>query len=184
LSASPDPRVTLFRLIWGFVLSQALYTVAKLGVADMMPRGEPLPVTEIAARVGADEDALYQSFLKAEGDYRLRETDLAGVEADLKTAQHELDTARGTLTELQAQLTGVETEMAALLNKVTAQRAVLTEAQKEFDGVLAALEKRLQAALPPPAAPAATPPAAAPPAPAPAAGPAPATPPAGGGSGG
>jgi len=69
LSGSSDPRATLFRLIWGFVLSQALYATAKLGVADVMPRGESVPVDDIAARVGVDADALHRILraLAAEG---------------------------------------------------------------------------------------------------------------------
>jgi predicted O-methyltransferase YrrM len=72
LSGSSDPRAALFRLIWGFTLSQALYAVAKLGVADVMRPGEPLPVADIATRVGADADALYRILraLAAEGLFR------------------------------------------------------------------------------------------------------------------
>ncbi len=104
-----------------------------------------------------DEDELYQSFLKAETDYHLRATDLAGVEADLAAAQHDLDTGRTLLADLQAQLTAVEGEIAGLLARVTAQRELLGGAQQEFDAVLAGLQARLQAALPPPAPPPAAP---------------------------
>jgi len=72
VSGSPDPRAALSRLILGFALSQALYAVAKLGVADVMSLGEPTPVADVAAHVDADTDALYRVLraLAAEGLFR------------------------------------------------------------------------------------------------------------------
>lgn len=60
VSDSHDPDAVLDRLIGGYVLSQAVYAVASLGVADAIPPGESVPVADIAARVGANEDALYR----------------------------------------------------------------------------------------------------------------------------
>lgn len=60
VSDSPDPRAVLGRLAGGYAISQALYAVASLGVADAIPPGESVPVADIAARVGANEDALYR----------------------------------------------------------------------------------------------------------------------------
>jgi hypothetical protein len=46
-------------LLIGYWVSQAIYASAKLGVADLLKDG-PLPITEIAGRVGADEPAMYR----------------------------------------------------------------------------------------------------------------------------
>jgi O-methyltransferase domain/Dimerisation domain len=45
--------------IMGFILSQAVYVAAKLGVADLLAAG-PTPVEDLAAETDADEDALYR----------------------------------------------------------------------------------------------------------------------------
>jgi len=55
-------RVTagrLMELLWGYMTTQLLGTLAELGVADVLASG-PLAVDEIAARVGADPDALFR----------------------------------------------------------------------------------------------------------------------------
>jgi hypothetical protein len=45
--------------IMGFILSQAVYVAAKLGVADLLAAG-PTPVEDLAGETDADEDALYR----------------------------------------------------------------------------------------------------------------------------
>jgi len=69
MSGSPDPRAAISRMMQGYAISQSLSAVARLGVADVMPPGEPVPAADIAARVGADEGALYRVMrvLAAEG---------------------------------------------------------------------------------------------------------------------
>jgi hypothetical protein len=49
----------LFQLGTGYMASAALQTVIKLGVADHMASG-PVPVAELAAKTGSNEDALYR----------------------------------------------------------------------------------------------------------------------------
>jgi hypothetical protein len=56
---SPPPAAALGQLIWGFTVSQALYTAAKLGIADVLRNGPKSP-SEIADAVGADELALHR----------------------------------------------------------------------------------------------------------------------------
>jgi O-methyltransferase domain/Dimerisation domain len=51
------PPVVMVQMLSGFQLSQALYTVAKLGVADVLLDG-PRSIAEIAVAVGADEVSL------------------------------------------------------------------------------------------------------------------------------
>lgn len=60
--ADVDPvavRGQLAELISGFLRTQAVAVVAELGVADLVG-DEPVAVTELARRVGADPDALYR----------------------------------------------------------------------------------------------------------------------------
>jgi hypothetical protein len=56
---APDepPRATLSRLPMAQVLTEALYVVAKLGVADLLVNG-PRSVAELAAATGTDAGAL------------------------------------------------------------------------------------------------------------------------------
>lgn len=49
----------LMQLAFGPLLTQALYVVAKLGVADLLAE-KPLPVSELAARTDTHERALYR----------------------------------------------------------------------------------------------------------------------------
>jgi hypothetical protein len=56
-SDTVPPPVQMVQLLAGFQLSQALYTAAKLGVADALVDG-PRPVADVAAAVGADPAAL------------------------------------------------------------------------------------------------------------------------------
>jgi SAM-dependent methyltransferase len=69
LAAAPDTRQHLSRLVTGHILTQCLYCVAELRVVDEMPAGEPIGVDDLAARVGADADALHRVLraLAAEG---------------------------------------------------------------------------------------------------------------------
>jgi O-methyltransferase domain/Dimerisation domain len=55
--------------IMGFMLSQAVYVAAKLGVADLLAAG-PKPVEDLAQETGADEDALYR-LLRLLAGYRI-----------------------------------------------------------------------------------------------------------------
>ena len=69
MTAPYDARPQLMRIATGHILTAALYCVAELGVVDEMPTGEPFSVDELAARVGADADALHRVMraLAAEG---------------------------------------------------------------------------------------------------------------------
>ena len=50
-------RAQLLDMLAGFLRTQALHTVARLGVADIV--GErPVPIEELAAQVGAEPSAL------------------------------------------------------------------------------------------------------------------------------
>lgn len=61
-------RGQLFGILAGFMRTQALSVIAKLGVADIVST-EPMEVAEIARRVGAHEPSLYRlmRFLATEG---------------------------------------------------------------------------------------------------------------------
>ncbi|MDQ3357106.1 MAG: acetylserotonin O-methyltransferase [Actinomycetota bacterium] len=52
-------RLQLLDVLGGFLYTQAIATVARLGVADIVGE-EPVPVEELAARVGADPSALHR----------------------------------------------------------------------------------------------------------------------------
>ena len=58
----------LVDVLGGFLRTQAIHTVARLGVADVLGK-EPITIEEIAGRVGADPSALYRfmRLLAAEG---------------------------------------------------------------------------------------------------------------------
>ena len=49
----------LLELLGGYLRTQAMATVARLGVADVV-ENEPMPVEELASRVGADPSALHR----------------------------------------------------------------------------------------------------------------------------
>jgi SAM-dependent methyltransferase len=61
-------RAQLFSMLAGFMRTQALSVIAKLGVADVVSTA-PMDIAEIAARVGAHEPSLYRlmRFLATEG---------------------------------------------------------------------------------------------------------------------
>jgi hypothetical protein len=59
VSASTDPRAVLAQRIMGFLVSQAIYTAARLGIPDLLAAG-PRPPDELAQAAGADPDALYR----------------------------------------------------------------------------------------------------------------------------
>jgi hypothetical protein len=61
VAATPtaDPRTELAGRIMGFMLSQAVYVAAKLGIADLVADAAR-PAPELAAAVDADADALYR----------------------------------------------------------------------------------------------------------------------------
>jgi hypothetical protein len=61
VAASPtaDPRAELAGRIMGFMVSQAVYVAAKLGIADLVADG-PRPTAELADSAGVDADALYR----------------------------------------------------------------------------------------------------------------------------
>jgi O-methyltransferase domain/Dimerisation domain len=54
-----DPAQTIFQLATGYIISAALQTAVKLGVADHLANG-PRSAGELAAATGANEDALYR----------------------------------------------------------------------------------------------------------------------------
>jgi SAM-dependent methyltransferase len=54
-----SPRDDLLRMAWGYRTTQALYVVAKLGVADVLERG-PATADAIAAEVGAHPRSLFR----------------------------------------------------------------------------------------------------------------------------
>src|SRR5262245_10993698 len=54
-----DPAQIVFQLATGYVLSAALQSAVRLGVADLLATG-PRPVDELAAATGSNEDALYR----------------------------------------------------------------------------------------------------------------------------
>ena len=56
---APAQLAELYRLMGGFRISQAIYVVAELGVADLLADG-PQGSDALAAATGADEDALYR----------------------------------------------------------------------------------------------------------------------------
>ncbi len=64
--AQLPPAATMFRLIMGNCVSQAICVIARLGVADVLADG-PQQVAEIARRVGAHDSALYR-VLRVLGD--------------------------------------------------------------------------------------------------------------------
>ncbi len=79
LLARASGTYSILDLIQGSVITQAISVAAKLGVADVLAQG-PLPVEEIAVRVGADADAIhrllrtlsgYGVFVAGDGGYAL-----------------------------------------------------------------------------------------------------------------
>jgi hypothetical protein len=57
--ATPPPEAILTQTILGSLNAQAVYVVAKLGVADLLTEG-PKPIEEIARAVDADTPSLYR----------------------------------------------------------------------------------------------------------------------------
>jgi hypothetical protein len=55
-----DPAQIIFQIGTGYVLSAALQTAVKLGVADLMAAG-PRSTSDLAAATGTNEDALYRT---------------------------------------------------------------------------------------------------------------------------
>src|SRR5262245_20979031 len=53
------PHVQLFQMMTGFAVSQAIFAVAKLNVAEHVAAG-PVAVEELARKTGANPDALYR----------------------------------------------------------------------------------------------------------------------------
>lgn len=56
--AGPPPSVVMTQMMAGFQVSQALYVVAKLGVATILEQEGPTTIGELAARAAADPAAL------------------------------------------------------------------------------------------------------------------------------
>jgi hypothetical protein len=54
-----DPSQVVFQLATGYVLSAALQTAVRLGIADLLTN-EPRPVSELATATSTNEDALYR----------------------------------------------------------------------------------------------------------------------------
>ena len=57
LTPTPDDALEMAQLLLGFATSQALYTVARLGVAELLLDG-PRSIEDLAEATGADADAL------------------------------------------------------------------------------------------------------------------------------
>ena len=55
-----DPAQIIFQIGTGYVLSAALQTAVKLGVADLLADG-PRSTSDLAAATGTNEDALYRT---------------------------------------------------------------------------------------------------------------------------
>jgi O-methyltransferase domain/Dimerisation domain len=55
----PQPSEQLMQLTTGYMVSAALYTATKLGIADLLKNG-PRPTRDLAAATGTNEDALYR----------------------------------------------------------------------------------------------------------------------------
>jgi O-methyltransferase/methyltransferase family protein len=58
-TSTPQPAQVLMQLGLGFMVSASLYTVAKLGVADLLKDG-PKSTQEIAHKTGVTEDGIYR----------------------------------------------------------------------------------------------------------------------------
>jgi O-methyltransferase domain len=58
-AVAPAVRAELLDVLGGYLRTQAIATVAKLGVADLVG-DDPLPVSELAARTGTDPGALHR----------------------------------------------------------------------------------------------------------------------------
>ena len=56
------PPLALFRMATGYYVSQAIYAVAKLGIADLLSDGPRRP-DELAKAAGTDGDALRRVLL-------------------------------------------------------------------------------------------------------------------------
>ena len=57
--AAVTPQAAMMRLLFGKQLTASLGALARLGVADHM-RDDPLPVEDLAAKIGADTQSLYR----------------------------------------------------------------------------------------------------------------------------
>jgi hypothetical protein len=100
-AATPDEaqtRAQLFDLLAGFMRTQAVSVVTKLGVPDLVTM-QPMDVAEIASRVGAHEPSLYRllRYLASEGIFaeveprRFAETRLSnGLRADARLSTRSL----------------------------------------------------------------------------------------------
>lgn len=60
MASRPELQARLGRLVTGHVVTACTYAVAALGVVDAIPPDGSAEVDELAARVGADADALYR----------------------------------------------------------------------------------------------------------------------------
>lgn len=69
----PPPEAVLTQMAFGALLTQALYVVARLGVADLLSGG-PRPVSELAAETGTHERSLYRVLRSLAGAGVFRET--------------------------------------------------------------------------------------------------------------
>ena len=70
---TPTPELILTQIAFGAMLTQALYVVAKLGVADRLAAG-PRPVAELAAETGTHERSLYRVLRSLASNGIFRET--------------------------------------------------------------------------------------------------------------
>ena len=70
----PPPSVFLTELAFGMKMTQALYVVAKLGIADLLPSG-PRHVSQLAAATKTSERSLYRVLRSLAAAGIFRETD-------------------------------------------------------------------------------------------------------------
>lgn len=59
-AAAPPPTAVVLQLLGGFQVSQAVYVVAKLGVATILEQEGPTSVADLAERTGADAELLHR----------------------------------------------------------------------------------------------------------------------------
>src|SRR5690349_12476945 len=54
------PKIIMTQMIFGYVVSSAIYTVAKLNIADLLQKNGPMTTESLAKSTGAHEESLYR----------------------------------------------------------------------------------------------------------------------------
>lgn len=95
------PQVAMIDLISGSMVSQALYVVAKLGIADELRDGS-LPPEDIADRVGANPDAVNRLLraLGSQGVFRVDSEGRYSLTALGRTLRSDAEVPMGTMAKL------------------------------------------------------------------------------------